>query len=101
MPNIINVIAITLFFLCWILIIRRFINRYAPIKTVKAEVIDKYKSDIVSKYPGTFKQERYIVVFAIKDKKLSFDVSGFLYENYKIKEKGTLKYKGTKIISFK
>ena len=99
--NIINVIAIVLFFMCWILIIKKFIlNRYATVKTVKAKVVDKYKPDMVSKYPGTFKQGSYIVVFETKNKKLSFNVSEFSYGNYKINEKGTLKYKGTKMISF-
>ena len=75
-------------------------NRCATVKTVKAKVVDKYKPDMFSKYHGTLKQERYIVVFETKDKKLSFDVSEFSYDNYKINEKGILKYKGTKIISF-
>ena len=102
MYNIINTILMILFLLCWILIVGKIVvNRYATVKTVKAKVVDKYKPDIVSKYYGTFKQERYTVVFEIKDKKLSFDVSEFSYGNYKINEKGTLKYKGTKIISFK
>lgn len=101
MYNIINAILMILFSLCWILIIRKVIvNKYAVVKTVKAKVVDKYKPDIVSNYPGTFKPERYIVVFATKDKKLMFDVSEFSYNNYKINEKGILKYKGTKIISF-
>lgn len=102
MNNVINILAIILFVLCWFLIIKKLIwNKVAPIKTVKAEVIDKYKPDVVSKYPGVFKDERYVVVFKTKDKKLSFDVSGFSFNNYTIEEKGTLKYKGTKIISFK
>ncbi len=101
MYNIINTIVMILFLLCWILIIRKIIiNKCATIKTVKAKVVDKYKPDIVSNYPGAFKPERYIVIFETKDKKLSFDVSEFSYDNYKINEKGTLKYKGTKIISF-
>ncbi len=101
MSNVINAIAIILCLLCWIFIIRKFIiSRYSPVKTVSAKVVDKYKPDTVSKYPGTFKQARYVVVFEAKNKKLSFDVSEFSYNNYKIKEKGTLKYKGTKIISF-
>lgn len=101
MYNIINTIITILFLLCWILVIAKIvINRYATVKTVKAKLVDKYKPDIVSKYHGTFKQERYIVVFATNKKKLSFNVSEFSYSNYKINEKGTLKYKGTKIISF-
>lgn len=102
MYNVINVITIILIFVCWILIIRKIIiSKYAPVKTVKAKVIDKYKPEMISKYHGTFKQERYIVVFAAKDKKLSFDISEFSYGNYKINQKGTLKYKGTKLISFR
>ena len=81
--------------------IKKFVfDRYASVKEVKAKIVDKYKPDIVSKYPGTFKSECYVVVFETKNKKLSFNVSEFSYGNYKINEKGTLKYKGSKIISF-
>lgn len=101
MNNVINLLSIILFLLCWFFIVKKLIwNKVAPVKTVKAEVVDKYKPNIVSKYPGTFKRERYIVVFETKYKKLSFDVSEFSYSNYKIKENGTLKYKGNQIISF-
>ena len=99
--NVINLLSIILFLLCWLFIVKRLIwNKVAPVKTAKAEVVDKYKPDVVSKYPGTFKRERYIVVFKTKYKKLAFDVSEFSYNGYKIKEKGTLKYKGDQIISF-
>lgn len=102
MNDAINIFSMILFILCWFLIIKKLIwNKVAPVKTVKAEVVDKYKPNVISKYSGAFKREHYIVVFKTKDKKLSFDVSGFSYSNYTIKEKGTLKYKGTKIISFK
>ena len=101
MYGIINTILMVLFLLCWILVIAKIIiNKFSPVKTVKAEVVDKYKPDIVSNYHGTFKPKRYIVVFATKDKRLSFDVSEFSYNNYKINDKGTLKYKGNRIISF-
>ena len=101
MYNIFNTIIMIVFLLCWILIIRKIIiSRYAPVKTVKAKVVDKYKPDIVSNYPGTFKPKRYVVIFEAKGKRLSFDVSEFSYDNYKINEKGTLQYKGNKIISF-
>lgn len=103
MYDLINAIVIILIFACWTLIIGKIvISRYAPVKTVKAKIVDKYKSDIVPKYYGTFKQERYMVVFETKYKykRLSFDVSEFSYGNYKINQKGTLKYRGKKIISF-
>jgi len=102
MSNAINVLSVILFLLCWFFVIKKLIwNKCAPVKTVKAEVFDKYKLNIVSKYPGVSKQESYIVVFKTKGKKLSFNISEFSYDNYRIKEKGTLKYKGSKIISFK
>ncbi|MBE7053112.1 MAG: DUF2500 domain-containing protein [Ruminococcaceae bacterium] len=102
MADIINYIIIAICLLCWILIILKLMqSKFAPVKTVKAEVFDKYKPDVISKYPKNLKSKRYVVVFKTKDKKLSFNVSEFSYGNYKINEKGTLKYKGTKIISFK
>ena len=102
MYNIINAIVMILFLLCWILIIRKIIiNKCATTKTVKAKVVDKYKPDTVFTYHGTFKKEYYIVVFEANNKKLSFNVSEFSYGSYKINEKGTLKYRGSKIISFK
>ena len=78
MSNTVNVVAIALFLSVWISIIIKFIfNRCATVKTVKAKIVDKYKPDIVTKYPGTFKQESYIVVFETESKKLSFNVSEF------------------------
>ncbi len=97
----INTIAILLFLVCWGLIIRKvIIRRYAPVKTVKAKVVDKYKSEVVSRYPQTLGQGCYTVVFATKDEKLAFQVSEFSYGSYQLNETGTLKYKGTKLISF-
>ncbi len=102
MGTLINLIFIILFLLIWVAIIKRFIwNRIAPVKTVKAELVDKYKTNRFSRYPKTFSPERYIIVFKINDKKLLFNVSEFSYNNYMVKKKGTLKYKGSNIISFK
>ncbi len=101
MDNIINIFSIILFLVCWILIVKKLIwNKVAPVKCVKAEVVDKYKPDMVSRYPGVSKQEKCIVVFKTKNEKLSFNVAPFSYDNYRIGEKGTLKYKGNQIISF-
>ena len=101
MYHVIYATVMILILLCWIFIFGKIIiSRYAPVKTVQAKVVDKYMPDMVSKYHGTWKPERYVVVFASKDKKLSFDVSKFSYGNYQVHQTGTLKYKGTKIISF-
>ena len=101
MSNMIHVIVAILIFSCWIFIIRNImISRIAPVKTVKAKVVDKYKSDMSPTYHGTLKRERYIVVFDTGKEKLSFHVSEFSYDNFKMNQKGILKYKGMNIISF-
>ena len=101
MDNVINLFSVIIILLFWFCLLKKLMwNIIAPIKSVKAEIVDKYKYNIVSKHPGIFNSERYIVVFKTKDKKLLFVVSEFSYGNYKIKEKGILKYKGEKIISF-
>lgn len=101
MDKIIPMLWMVFAFVFWFLLIKKLIwNRYSSIKTVKAEVFDKYVADAATKYPGTFNRKRYVVVFKTKDTKLSFDVSEFSYNNYRIKDKGTLSYKGKRIISF-
>ncbi len=102
MDKLMILFSVIFFLLFWFPLAKKLIwNKVAPVKTVKAEVFDKYKPDIVSRYSGNFKQESFIVVFKTKGKKLSFNVSEFSYNHYQIKEKGTLKYKGNQIISFK
>lgn len=76
-------------------------NRYASIKTVKAEIIDKHKIEVFSKYSGNGKSEKYVIVFSVDGKKKSFYVSSFSFNGYRVKEKGTLKYKGDRLIEFK
>lgn len=104
--NISNIVIISLFIgigaLAMVSIIVRTIkNRYAPIKTVKAVVIDKNKVETFSKYSGNGKSEKYVIVFSVDGKKKSFYVSQFSYNGYRLNEKGTLKYKGDKLIEFK
>ena len=104
--NISNIVIISLFIgvgaLAMVSIIARTIkNRYASVKTVKAVVIDKNKIEAFSKYSGNGKAEKYVIVFSVNGKKKSFYVSEFSYNSYKVNEKGTLKYKGNKLIEFK
>ena len=104
--NIFNIVMISLFagigLLAAVSFLVRFVkNRYAPVKTVRAVVVDKNKVETFSKYSGTGKSEKYVVVFFVDGKKKSFYVSQFSYKGYQIIEKGTLKYKGDKLIEFK
>lgn len=104
--NISNIIIISLFMglgaLALVsLLVKAVKNRYAPVRTVKAVVIDKNKVETFSKYSGTGKSEKYVIVFSVGGKKKSFYVSQFSYNGYRINEKGMLKYKGDKLIEFK
>ena len=104
--NMFNIVMISLFAGIGLLaavgiLVRLVKNRYAPIKKVKAVVVDKNKVETFSKYSGTGKSEKCVVVFSVDGKKKSFYVSQFSYDGYKINQKGTLKYKGDKLIEFK
>ena len=104
--NISNIVIIALFMglgaLALVsLLVRVVKNRYAPVKTAKAVVIDKNKVETFSKYSGTGKSEKYVIVFSVGGKKKSFYVSQFSYNGYRVNERGTLKYKGDKLIEFK
>ena len=103
--NISNIVIVSLFMgvgaLALVsLLVKAIKNRYAPIKTVKAVIIEKNKVEAFSKYSGTGKSEKYVIVFSVEGKKKSFYVSQFSYNGYRVNEKGTLKYKGDKLIEF-
>ena len=83
------------------ILIKMIKNHHSPIKTVEAVVVDKNKIELFSKYSGSGKAEKYVIVFSIDGKKKSFYVSQFSYNGYRINEKGTLKYKGNKLIAFR
>ncbi len=101
MSDIVNIIISILSLILWLLIIKKvIINKYSPVKIAGAIVVDKYKSSTLTKYPGISNKENCFIVFSTNNKKLSFKVSEFSYNNYKLNERGTLKYKGNRIISF-
>lgn len=100
-----NIIIFSLFMGVWLLaaisfLVKTYKNKFAPVITVQAVVIDKHTIESFSKYSGNGKQEKYVVVFSVEGKKKSFYVSQFSYGGYRINEHGTLKYKGSKLISF-
>lgn len=100
-PNILIILVSALWLFVLIRVIFRVVkNKYAPVKTVKAVVVDKHKIETFSKYSGNGKREKYVIVFSAEGKKLSFYVSEFSYGGYRIKETGKLKYKGDRLIDF-
>ena len=100
--NLSNIIIIALFLGVGLLAaIRLLAKRLAPVRTIAAVVADKHKTEVFSKYTGNGKHIKYAVVFSAGGKKLSFYVSEFSYGGYRVGEKGTLTYKGNRIIDFK
>ena len=99
--NLPSIVIGSLFVGIWLLVLIRFIsNKLAPIKTVKAQVVRKHVQEFFSKYSGNGKSYKYVVVFIAEGKTLSFFVSEFSYNGYKVNERGTLTYKGNRLINF-
>ena len=92
---------ILLFGLCLFAGVKWLIRQYGPVKTVKAKVVDKHKTETFSKYAGNGKAIRYVVTFEISGKRKGFYVSEFSYGGYRKGESGTLKYRGNKIVDFR
>lgn len=99
--NIVSWILTGVIAIVYLLVAIRFIrNRLAPVKKVKATVIDKNRVELFSKYSGNGKRYKYAIVFSANEKKLSFYVSEFSYGGYRKGETGTLTYKGDRLIDF-
>lgn len=52
------------------------------------------------RYSLPHSRERFIITFICNGKKLAFDVSEFSYSNYRVGERGILKYRGNTILDF-
>ena len=93
-------VAFTVFYLGFLLW-RLYRGKYGPVRTVKAQVVDKYKLDTQTRVYGNLaKPARFAVVFCVNGKNRRFFVSEFSYGGYRKGETGTLKYRGDRIISF-
>ena len=92
----------TLFFavVAVLILIRLAKSLLAPVRTVKAVVVDKHTTETFSKYSGNGKHIRYVVVFLADGKRLPFYVSEFSYNGYRLRERGTLTYRGDRLLSF-
>lgn len=80
--------------------IRWISHRFAPVKKVRATVVDKNRIELFSKYSGSGKHYKYVIVFSADGRKLSFYVSEFSFGGYRKGESGTLTYKGDRLIDF-
>ncbi len=75
---------------------------FARTRVGKATVVRKecYEKQTVSKHPTAFSDTIYEVVFLCEGKELLFRVSPISYPNYRVGEKGMLKWKGSKLLDF-
>ena len=101
--NIASIVFFSLLFGIWLwamvrLLVKRIKVKHAPVKTVKALVVDKQIIETFSKYSGNGKHEKYVIVFSVNGKKKSFYVSQFSYGDYRVNEEGVLTYKGDRLI---
>ena len=83
--------------------IKVIINIFSKEKSIKAIVVDKqsYDKQIYRKSQASFTRKEYVITFLCGNKKKYFSVSELSYRNYKVNQKGTLKYKGNRIVDFK
>ena len=103
--NIFSAAVVSILLLAWVaaiagMVVRVIKNKYVPVKTVKAVVVDKYKSETFSKYSGNGKRLQHVIVFSVEGRDVSFYVSEFSYNGYSVNEEGTLTYKGDRLIGF-
>ena len=99
--NIIGYVFLGLSLTCVVAYLVKFLrDRFSPVKTAKATVVHKQTVETFTKYSGKGIHKKYSVTFQIGNKKRSFYVSEFSYRGYKVKESGTLKYRGSRIIDF-
>lgn len=78
------------------------INIFSKEKSIEATVVDKQSYDrrIYKKSRAPVTKKEYVITFLCSNKKKYFNVSELSYRNYKLNQKGTLKYRGNQITDF-
>jgi hypothetical protein len=85
------------------IIARLICNFFSKEKQENAIVVNKQRYDrqVYRKSQSPFVKKEYVITFQCGNKKRYFDVSELSYGNYRINQKGTLRYKGSRLIDFK
>lgn len=83
-----------------IIMIRFCKSRFGPVKKVAAVVVHKQKVEFAAPKSPSGKRVRYAVTFEFGKKRKSFYVSELSYGGYHKGEKGTLTYRGDRLIDF-
>lgn len=94
-------ILIGLFLVIYLILMIRFCrSRFGKVKTVQAVVVHKQKVERKSYHTPSAQHTRYAVTFQIGEKRKSFYVSALSYQGYRKGERGTLTYRGDRLINF-
>ncbi len=77
-------------------------DRFSAVKEVGAEIVNKQSyENLRHSWQRVANTKKYVVTFQTERGKMHFDVSEFSYNGYRIGEKGTLTYQGTRLVDFK
>lgn len=108
MENYVGTVVNCVFVLCAVvifvgIILRVLKDRFSHEKSAKATVVDKntFRDRALLFHQAPHTTHRYVVTFDLNGKRMRFYVSELSYQSYKIGDKGTLVYKGLRLIDFK
>lgn len=102
--NIINFLFVLIGIAIMVGVIARICSNYfSKEKEVKATVVNKqsYDKQIYRKSQAPFTKKEYVITFQCGNKKRHFYLSESSYENYRVNQKGILRYKGNRLIDFR
>lgn len=101
MDNPLTFLSIAFFAVIYSIIMARFFkSRFGKTVTVSATVVHKQKVEQKSFKAPLYTRVKYAVTFQIGNKRKSFYVSELSYRGYRKGEKGTLTYRGDRLINF-
>lgn len=101
MPNTLMMIVTVLLLAIYLVIFIRFCrSRFGAVKKVTAVVVHKQKVAQKSYRTPPYNNIKYAVTFQMGNRRKSFYVSELSYQGYRKGEKGTLSYRGDRLIDF-
>ena len=85
------------------IITRLMYNYFSKEKQEKAIVVNKqsYDRQVYRKIQAPFTKKEYVITFQCGNKKRHFYLSESSCENYRVNQKGILRYKGNRLIDFR
>ena len=95
-----DIVWILVAFIYMVILMRFCISRFGSEKKVTAVVVHKQVVELTAPKSPTGKIVRYAVTFQFGKKRKSFYVSELSYRGYHKGEKGTLTYRGDRLIDF-